>query len=215
MQLHCLNQIRSRLWKFGLACINEFQQNLLRNKHAKYSHILCTWIARKFSLIYHDKSHAFGFFFFEKTVIILLLQGYNGKQYFKCMTVFIRGTISHMTLVIFVVKLNISVSRISQIFIFFGRWFNYFGRFSTNTCGLLFCSNDHEMSFCYCASLKLDFYCFHLIGSLLFKWPISFLSNRSLYLKFWNVCAWWKVGSDISNLSYCFILLVSNVELVE
>lgn len=124
MQLHCLNQIRSRLWKFGLACINELQQNLLRNKHAEYSHILCnshilcTWIARKFSLIYHDKSHAFGFFFFEKTFIILLLQGYNGKQYFKCMTVFIRGTISHMTLVIFVVKLNISVSRISQIIFF-------------------------------------------------------------------------------------------------
>lgn len=124
MQLHCLNQISSRLWKFGPAYINELQQNLLRNKHAEYSHILCnshilcTWIARKFSLIYHDKSHAFGFFFFEKTFIILLLQGYNGKQYFKCMTVFIRGTISHMTLVIFVVKLNISVSRISQIIFF-------------------------------------------------------------------------------------------------
>lgn len=124
MQLHCLNQISSRLWKFGPAYLNELQQNLLRNKHAEYSHILCnshilcTWIARKFSLIYHDKSHAFGFFFFEKTFIILLLQGYNGKQYFKCMTVFIRGTISHMTLVIFVVKLNISVSRISQIFFF-------------------------------------------------------------------------------------------------
>lgn len=58
------------------------------------------------------------FFFFEKTFIILLLQGYNGKQYFKCMTIFIRGTISHMTLVIFVVKLNISVSRISQIIFF-------------------------------------------------------------------------------------------------
>lgn len=124
MQLHCLNQISSRLWKFGPAYINELQQNLLRNKHAEYSHILCnshilcTWIARKFSLIYHDKSHAFGFFFFEKTFIILLLQGYNGKQYFKCMTIFIRGTISHMTLVIFVVKLNISVSRISQIIFF-------------------------------------------------------------------------------------------------
>lgn len=124
MQLHCLNQISSRLWKFGPAYLNELQQNLLRNKHAEYSHILCnshilcTWIARKFSLIYHDKSHAFGFFFFEKTFIILLLQGYNGKQYFKCMTVFIRGTISHMTLVIFVVKLNISVSRISQIIFF-------------------------------------------------------------------------------------------------
>lgn len=124
MQLHCLNQISSRLWKFGPAYINELQQNLLRNKHAEYSHILCnshilcTWIARKFSLIYHDKSHAFGFFFFEKTFIILLLQGYNGKQYFKCMTIFIRGTISHMTLVIFVVKLNISVSRISQITFF-------------------------------------------------------------------------------------------------
>lgn len=124
MQLHCLNQISSRLWKFGPAYLNELQQNLLRNKHAEYSHILCnshilcTWIARKFSLIYHDKSHAFGFFFFEKTFIILLLQGYNGKQYFKCMTIFIRGTISHMTLVIFVVKLNISVSRISQIIFF-------------------------------------------------------------------------------------------------
>lgn len=124
MQLHRLNQISSRLWKFGPAYINELQQNLLRNKHAEYSHILCnshilcTWIARKFSLIYHDKSHAFGFFFFEKTFIILLLQGYNGKQYFKCMTIFIRGTISHMTLVIFVVKLNISVSRISQIIFF-------------------------------------------------------------------------------------------------
>lgn len=124
MQLHCLNQISSRLWKFGPAYINELQQNLLRNKHAEYSHILCnshilcTWIARKFSLIYHDKSHAFGFFFFEKTFIILLLQGYNGKQYFKCMTIFIRGTISHMTLVIFVVKLNISVNRISQIIFF-------------------------------------------------------------------------------------------------
>lgn len=82
---------------------------------------------------------------------------------------FIRGTISHMALVIFVVELNISVSRISQIIFFFGRWFNYFGRSSTNPCGLLFCSNDHEMSFCYSASLELDFYCCHLFGSLLFK----------------------------------------------
>lgn len=127
---------------------------------------------------------------------------------------FIRGTISHMTLVIFVVNLTYLLAGYLRLF-FFCRWFNYFGLFSTNTCGLLFCSNNHEMSFCYCASLELDFYCFHLIGSLLFKWPISSLSNRSLYLKFWNVCAWWKVGSDISNLSYCFILLVSNVELVE
>lgn len=50
-------------------------------------------------------------FFFEKT------------HHFFCNNViienFIRGTISHMTLVIFVVKLNISVSRISQIIFFF------------------------------------------------------------------------------------------------
>lgn len=89
-----------------------------------------------------------------------------------------------MTIAIFVLKLNISVSSISQIIFFFGRWFNYLDVLLQIPVGYYFVQIIMK---CHSATVhhsNLTFIVFKL-GE--------------------------KAGSDTSNLSYCFNLLVSNV----
>lgn len=114
----CLNQIRRGVWKFGPAYINELQQNLLRNKHAKHKvMIYCVLESQdvQFYFFILKTLHCVCFLYKDCHHFFLLQCYISKKKIFNSFDVYENLIIG--TIFIFVVKVNISVSlpRISWI----------------------------------------------------------------------------------------------------